>query len=256
MIDFMIFIIGLCVGSFLNVCIYRIPTAKSIVRPRSFCPMCKAPIPWYDNIPVLSYILLMGRCRRCRMPISPRYVMVEILSALLALGLYGKFGLTPDFGAYALFAAALVTVTFIDLEHREVPDVISLWGMAAGVALFSVLRLDGGTSFISSFAVSMAGLLAGGAMMFILGVAGEMVFRKEALGGGDVKLMAMIGSFLGWKLAVMTFFMAPILGAGIALFMKLKYKTEAVPYAPYLAAGALINLFWGSRIIELLFPLS
>lgn len=249
----LIFVIGLCIGSFLNVCIYRVPRAKSIVRPRSFCPQCGKAIKWFDNVPLLSFIVLLGKCRNCGKRIPFRYPLVELLTALLGILLYWHFGPAAAFPAYWAFICALTAVTFIDLEFTEVPDVISLPGILAGIVFMTVFQIDGSTSALGSFLNSLAGMFVGGLMMFLLGVIGEWAFQKEALGGGDIKLMAMIGAFLGWKLVILAFFAAPLLGSGVALYMKFKYKTEALPYAPYLSLGALVTLLWGNKIIGFLF---
>lgn len=252
----LVFIIGLCIGSFLNVCIYRIPEARSILKPRSFCPNCKKPIPWYDNIPLLSFLVLRGRCRSCGASISPRYPAVELLTALAGVMLLWFFGLTPRFFAYGVFTCALIVIVFIDQKHREIPDFITIPGIFVGAVLMTVFRLDGAESAFAAFGDAFGGIFLGGLMMFIMGVVGEVLFRKEAVGGGDVKLMAMVGAFLGWRLAILAFFIAPLAGVGVALFMKIKYKADAVPYAPYLALGAMISLLWGNRIVEILFGIS
>jgi leader peptidase (prepilin peptidase)/N-methyltransferase len=248
-----VFILGLCIGSFLNVCVYRIPKAKSIVRPRSFCPDCGKSIKWYDNIPLVSYAILRGRCRNCGKRIPLRYPLGELLTGLVSLLLYWYFGPTGAFAAYWVLACILITISLIDLETWEVPDVLSIPGIVAGVVLMSVFRLNGASNSGWAFLDSVSGMLAGGLMMFLLSVIGEWAFRKEAVGGGDVKLMAMIGAFLGWKLTILAFFAAPLIGSGVALFMKIKYKTEAVPYAPYLAVGTLVSLLWGKKILGVLF---
>lgn len=253
---FLVFILGLCIGSFLNVCAYRIPKAKSIVRPRSFCPDCGKSIRWYDNIPLVSYAMLLGRCRNCGKKIPLRYPLGELLTALVGVLLYWYFGPTGAFAAYCTLACALIVITLIDLETWEIPDVISIPGIFAGMILMTVFRLNGASGAGWAFLDSVAGMLAGGLMMFLLSVIGEWAFQKEAVGGGDVKLMAMIGAFLGWKLTILAFFAAPLIGSGVALFMKIKYKTEAVPYAPYLALGALVSLLWGNKIIEVLLGIS
>lgn len=250
----LVFILGLCIGSFLNVCVYRIPKARSIVRPRSFCPDCGKSIKWYDNIPLVSYAILRGRCRNCGKRIPLRYPLGELLTGLVSLLLYRYFGPTGAFAAYWVLACILITISLIDLETWEVPDVLSIPGIVAGVVLMSVFRLNGASNAGWAFLDSILGMLAGGLMMFLLSVIGEWAFRKEAVGGGDVKLMAMIGAFLGWKLTILAFFAAPLVGSGVALFMKIKYKTEAVPYAPYLAVGTLVSILWGNKILGFLLP--
>ena len=253
---FLIFILGLCIGSFLNVCVYRIPKARSIIRPRSFCPDCGKSIKWYDNIPLVSFAILRGRCRNCGKTIPVRYPFGELLTGLVSVLLYRYFGPTGAFAAYWVLSCALIVIALIDLETWEVPDVISIPGIAAGVILMSVFRLDGASNAGLAFLDSIAGMFVGGLMMFLLSVIGEWAFKKEAVGGGDVKLMAMIGSFLGWKLTILAFFAAPLIGAGVAIFMKIRYKTEAVPYAPFLAVGTLVSLLWGNKMLDILLGVS
>ncbi len=250
---FLAFILGACVGSFLNVCIYRLPLGKSIIWPPSHCPGCKHPILWYDNIPLISYVVLKNRCRHCGDHIPVRYFIVELITALSGMLLLYYFTFSAEFFVYGLFTCALITVVFIDIEHQEIPDVITVPGIAVAAVLMTVFRLDGSVSYLASFVDSVFGILAGGGSMFLLGVVGELIFRREALGGGDMKLMAMIGALLGWKLVLLTFFIAPVLGLGIGLFMKFRRQKDAIPYAPYLALGALISLFYGYKILDHLF---
>lgn len=247
-----VFVMGACVGSFLNVCIHRLPIGGSLIRPGSRCPECKKPIMWYDNVPLLSFIILKARCRSCGTSIPFRYFAVELITPISWLALFHKFGFTPEFFVYALFISTLIVITFIDLEHGEIPDEISIPGIFVGAALMSVFTLDGSGSKLLSLFDAVIGIVAGGGMMFLLGVAGKMAFKKEALGGGDIKLMAMMGAFLGWKLVLFTFFLAPVLGSGAAIYMKLKYKAETLPYGPYLALGAMISVLWGEKILGLL----
>ena len=248
-----VFIFGAIIGSFLNVCIYRIPLGKSIVRPRSFCPFCEHPILWFDNIPLVSFLLLRGRCRYCRRSIPLRYFLVEFLTALSGMGLLFYFPPGIRFFIYWLFTCVLITVAVTDIEYQEIPDVISIPGIFIGMVLVTVFRLDGSDTYVRSFLNSALGILAGGGSMFLLGFFGELIFRKEALGGGDVKLMGMVGAFLGWKLALLTFFLAPVLGSGIGIFMKIRFKRERIAYGPYLAISALISLLYGNKILDYMF---
>jgi leader peptidase (prepilin peptidase)/N-methyltransferase len=248
-----VFIFGTIIGSFLNVCIYRLPLGKSIVTPRSHCPFCGRAIRWYDNIPLISFVVLKRRCRNCGTPIPVRYFLVELVTALSGILILYHFSMTPAFFIYWFFTFALITVVAIDVEHQEIPDIISIPGIFVGIVLMTAFGLDGADSYLKSFFNSAIGVLVGGGSMFLLGVVGELVFRKEALGGGDVKLMGMIGAFLGWKLALLTFFLAPVLGAGVGLFMKIKFRREVIPYGPYISLAALINLLYGDRILGYLF---
>lgn len=247
------FIMGAVIGSFLNVCIYRMPLGKSIVNPPSHCPFCGRRIRWYCNVPLLSFIFLRGKCLECKRPIPVRYFLVELATALLGVALLYHFSLTPAFMVYCLFSCALIVVVGIDVEHQEIPDIISLPGILIGLVLMTAFRLDGSSTYMGSLVNSVLGILAGGLSMFLMGAAGEFLFKKEALGGGDVKLMAMIGAFLGWKMVLLTFFLAPVTGAGVGIFMKLRFGKEIIPYGPYLALGALVSLFFGDNILRYLF---
>lgn len=250
---FFVFIFGVVIGSFLNVCIYRIPLGRSIIWPRSFCPFCEHTIRWFDNVPLVSFLFLRRKCRYCARPISWRYFIVELLIALSGMALLYYFSPGARFFVYWFFTCAVITITFIDIEHQEIPDVISIPGIFAGVVLMTAFRLDGSSAYGASFMNSVLGIIAGGGSMFLLGLFGELVFKKEALGGGDVKLMGMIGAFLGWKAVLLTFFLAPVLGVGVGIFMKIRFRREVIAYGPYLSLGALISLLYGNRILEFLF---
>ncbi|MDP2913373.1 MAG: prepilin peptidase [Candidatus Omnitrophota bacterium] len=246
-----VFVLGSIIGSFLNVCIYRLPKGKSVIFQPSSCPGCGKHILWHDNIPVLSYCALRGRCRFCKARISPRYIIVEILTAGVLALIFAAFGMTPKFFAYSLMACGLIVATFVDFEIHEIPDQVSIGGLIAGISLsaafpsiFDVtLRSHG---ILNSF----AGIFAGGGSIYIMGFFGELVFGREAMGGGDVKLMAMIGSFLGWKLVILTFFIAPIFGAVIGIILRIKDGREIIPYGPYLSLAALLTVFFGERILR------
>ncbi len=254
MVDYVfLFIFGAIIGSFLNVCVYRIPRGRSIVRPHSYCPECRSPINWYDNIPIISYLTLQAKCRYCGKRIPVRYFLVELLSALMTMALYFYFSLSAAFFAYLIFTYILIIIVFVDIERQEVPDVLSIPGIFLGMILVTAAAvIDGGMPW-KALLNSFIGALAGGGSMFLLGFFGEMIFRKESLGGGDVKLMAMVGAFLGWKLVILTFFMAPVLGLGVALFMKVKKNKEVIPYAPYLSLGAVVSMLYGEKILRYLF---
>lgn len=249
-----VFIFGAIVGSFLNVCIYRLPKGESIVNPPSHCPKCGKPISWYDNVPILSYLILKGRCRACKVPINPGYIIVELITASLAVVLVSVFGLGPKFAGYSILSAGLIVATFADLETREIPDEVSLGGLAAGVIFASVFPgLLGEAVWHKALIGSLLGALAGGGSIYLMGFFGEMVFRKEAMGGGDVKLMAMIGAFLGWKLALLTFFLAPLFGSVVGVILKYKDGRDIIPYGPFLSLAAVSSVFWGDIILRRLF---
>ncbi len=249
----LVFIIGAMIGSFLNVCIYRIPNAESIIFPPSHCPKCSKRIKWYDNIPILSYIVLMGRCGHCRRRIPIRYLIVEVLTAVLILLLYRTFGISTKFFTYSAFTSVLIVVTFIDIATMEIPDSLSLGGLVMGVVLSAIFPvLFNSASRMESLLGSVIGALVGGMIIYIMGVIGKLIFKKEAMGGGDVKLMAMIGSFLGWKLALFTFFIAPIFGAVFGLVMKMRDGRDTIAYGPYLSLAAVITIFFSKFLLGLL----
>ena len=260
-----VFIFGAVIGSFLNVCIHRMPTeGYSLISPRSHCPNCKKPILWYDNVPLLSYVVLGGECRFCRQKISFRYFAVELLTAAMFLFLYNLFGLSYNFFFCALFLCGLTVATFVDIQHRIIPDEISLGGILAGF----ILRTASGIS-ISPLAFnphplvnSLLGIIVGGGVIFLTGFIFDIVYFKllkrpaiqgetQSMGDGDVKLLAMIGAFLGWERALLTFFIAPFFGAVIGFANLLIKKDHTMPYGPFLSLGAVLSLFWAEKIIGL-----
>jgi leader peptidase (prepilin peptidase)/N-methyltransferase len=239
------FVFGLALGSFLNVCIYRVPLKKSIVRPPSSCPKCGAEIRFYDNIPVISYITLLGRCRHCRAPISPRYPLVEIIIGFLSVALFIQFGLSPKTIFLLLFTAALIAIAFIDLDHKIIPDVISLPGILVGLAF----------SFFPSAGIfpldALIGAAGGAAFLLLVGTVFEKVTGREGMGGGDVKLLAMIGAWMGWKALPFIILISSLTGAvigGVSLVISRQGVRSRIPFGPFLALGALIFLFFGDDI--------
>lgn len=249
-----VFIFGSVIGSFLNVCIYRLPKGKSVVRPASSCPKCGTYISWYDNIPLLSYLILMGKCRACKAAILFRYFLVELITALILTALFAAFGPNARFFAYSIMACGLIVATFVDFEINEIPDEVSLGGIVVGLALsFAMPSLFGAVSRGGALLESFLGAVAGGASIYIIGYIGELVFKKEAMGFGDVKLMAMIGSFLGWKLILLVFFVAPLFGSIVGIILKIKSGRETIPYGPYLSLAALVAVFFGEKILKTLF---
>ena len=251
----LIFLFGLAIGSFLNVCIYRMPRNESIVSPGSRCVSCKKPIPWYDNIPLLSYVLLRGRCRSCRAKISPRYFFVELISALCFLILFMHFRFNYIFWIYSLLASGLIVITFIDLEFQIIPDSITIAGIFAGLLLSIIFPgVQGAFTWKRAFLNSISGVLIGGGLIYLTGVLGQLAFKKESMGGGDVKLMAMLGAFLGWKMAVLIFFLAPFFGAPAGIYVKFIKKEDIIPYGPYISLAGFVAMVWGHRILSILLP--
>ena len=238
--------VGCCIGSFLNVCIYRLPLDLSIVSPRSFCPGCRVPIRAYDNIPLVSYLLLGGKCRNCGAGISWRYPLVEALTGGMALALFLKFGVSLSFFASFVLSAALIVISFIDLDHRIIPDLISLPGIAVGF----LLAFFGPLATVKD---SLIGLLVGGGSLYLVAFVYEAITKREGMGGGDVKLLAMIGAWLGWKAILFTLFFASLsgtlIGGGVMLIHK-QGRHYAIPFGPFLAFSALAYVFFGPELID------
>ena len=258
LIEIFVFGLGACVGSFLNVCIVRLPKEESIVHPSSHCVACKKSIAWFDNIPFLSYIILGGRCRYCKAKFSVRYFVVELITALTFLGFYWYFGPAPVTAAYWVMVSGFIVATFVDFEHRIIPDEVSVGGMFAGLALsFMIPELQGVAvkqgmilPHLKALGYSLVGLLVGGGSIYLMGLLGDAIFKKESMGGGDVKLMAMVGAFLGWKVALLTFFIAPFFGAVYGIIEKIRTKDSAIAYGPFLVLGTLVSMFYGEQIIH------
>lgn len=321
------FMFGSIIGSFLNVCIVRLPYEQSIAFPSSHCVHCKKPIAWFDNIPLLSYWILGGRCRQCKVKISVRYFLVEFLTAVSFLLFYKYFGLNVVLVPYLVMLSGFIVATFVDFEHRIIPDEISIGGTIAGV-VFSIFipQLHSVDVFWKSALWSVVGLLVGGGSIYLMGVLGNMFMprsirkieriskeefyellvpltpdvleglwdnlvrsgymtqsgkvsdtfwqlknyrelqldppfmslnkkiykslKMDTMGGGDVKLMAMVGAFMGWKMALLTFFLAPFFGAFYGMIEKIRTKDSAIAYGPFLILGALLSLFKGEDIIR------
>ena len=246
------FALGAVVGSFLNVCISRLPENQSIVKPASRCPSCSTPIRWYDNIPLISFIILRGKCRRCGCSISWQYPAVELLTAILFVVLMQEFSNPIALVIYLVFVCALIVVTFIDLKHYIIPNEISIPGVFIGLALSLVpARLTGGQMASSSFIDSLIGCIVGGGILYLTALFSLAVFKKEGMGGGDIKLLGMVGAFLGWKLAIMTIVLGSMLGAvvGVTLILlRLKLRTDYIPFGPYLALAAVLSLLYGEQL--------
>ncbi len=246
MLEVLSFIFGALVGSFLNVCIYRLPKDESIVFPGSHCPHCNKPIAFYDNIPILSYLILRGKCRNCGKPISPQYPLVEAVSALGSLLLFSTFGPTWSYLIYYFFFASLIVIAVIDLYHQIIPDVISLPGIGAGLLASLVLPEI-------TFFNSLMGVLLGGGSLFLVATIYQWLFKREGMGGGDVKLLAMIGAFLGWKAVILTILFGSLVGSLVGIGMmtvKGKGFKYAIPFGPFLSLGAAFALFYGERVIR------
>lgn len=242
-----IFIFGLIIGSFLNVVIYRLPLHQSLAYPSSHCPFCNAKIKPYDNIPVISYVLLLGRCRSCKKHISLRYPLVELLTGCMIVLLYMKYGPGIDMLMLFILSASLIAITFIDIDHRIIPDTLSYPGILVG--------------FVSSFFIpinnpvgSVIGMFAGSGILFIVAYLYEKITGAEGMGMGDVKLMAMLGAFLGWQASIFIIIMSSLIGsiAGIGLMVFAgKSRKFAVPYGPFISLAAVVYMFYGQFLIDL-----
>ena len=242
---------GLALGSFLNVCIHRIPLKISIINPPSRCPQCGENIRFYDNIPLLSYILLSGKCRNCGQPVSIRYPLVELITGLLSVSLFIRYGISGGYFLFLAFSASLVVISFIDLQHQIIPDVISLPGILFGLAM----------SFIPGYITwndSLIGIIGGGGALYLVAVVFEKITGKEGMGGGDIKLLAMIGAWMGWQaipfIVLFSSFIGSIIGGGSLLISRQGLRTK-IPFGPFLALGALIYLFFGREFVSWYFQL-
>ncbi len=245
------FLFGSCIGSFLNVCIYRLPREQSVVYPPSRCPQCESLIAWYDNLPVLSWLMLGARCRECKKAIPWRYPLVEAGTALAFAAVFSHFGLNLIGWIYAMFVAALIASSIIDLDFQIIPDEISLGGLVVGLILsFLVPALHGTASPWVSLGRALVGMLVGGGVLYGTGILGDILFRKESMGGGDIKLLAMAGTILGWKLVLFTFFIAPMLALIPGLVVLLVKRSHVIPYGPFLSLGLVLALFAGNDIIR------
>ncbi len=242
------FLLGAVVGSFLNVVILRLPDdSQSIVFPGSHCPKCGTDLHWYENIPMLSYLVLGGKCRSCKTRISVQYPLVELCMAILTLALYNRFGLSFELFFYFLFLAALLVIIFIDLHHQIIPDVISLPGIVIGFA----------GSFINaqvSWQQSGLGILTGGGILYAIAFGYYLLTRRDGMGGGDIKLLAMIGAFLGWQSLLYVVFASSLTGSIIGIGAMIKQGQGGrtrIPFGPFLALSAISYLFFQEQILSL-----
>ena len=247
--EIIIALIGAAIGSFLNVCIRRIPAGESLVLPASHCPQCNYFLKFYDNIPIISYLWLRGKCRNCRKAISLQYPFVELLTAIVALLLFWKFGLNLKFIPPFLFTCALIVIAFIDFEHKIIPHVLTL----TGIPVFAVLAVAiMGLPAVDSF----LGIMIGAGVLYFVAVYYEALTEREGMGGGDVNLLAMLGAFFGWKSLFFILFVSSLLGAIVGLtviLVKGKDMKYAVPFGPFLSLAAFSCIFFGDYLLRLLF---
>jgi len=249
-LEIFFFSVGAAVGSFLNVLIYRLPEEKSIILPASHCTICNHAIRFYDNIPLLSYLFLKGRCRNCSESISLRYPLVELLTAIMSLMAYWKFGPSTQYLCAFVFVCSLIAITFIDLDHQIIPDVISLPGIPIFfLAAVFVMKLR----FLDAF----LGFLIGGGVLFGVAFVYELITKREGMGGGDIKLLAMIGAFLGWQSLLFVLLVSSFAGAAVGItvmIVKGQDMKYAVPFGPFLSLGAIAYLFFGGYLSGMFFP--
>jgi leader peptidase (prepilin peptidase)/N-methyltransferase len=243
------FVAGSIVGSFLNVCIHRIPVHQSVIHPRSRCPRCENLIPWYQNVPILSYVFLRGRCANCKERISPVYPLVELITACYFLLLYRTFGVSIPFLIYAFFGCSVIVLIFIDFYHRLLPSVITFPSVALGLL----------SSFFNPLVRPMdsgLGVLVGGLIPTIVLIVYKWIRKREGLGHGDIVMLAMVGAFLGWKQVLFVLFASSVLGSiiGILVIVLFKKATDfMLPFGSFIGIVALIAVFWGKQF-WLLFP--
>ncbi|MCL4491853.1 MAG: prepilin peptidase [Nitrospirae bacterium] len=268
-LELITFVFGLIVGSFLNVCIYRLPRDISVVRPPSACPLCTTRIRPWENIPVVSFLFLRGKCRHCGELISIRYPLVELLNGIFYVSVFRHFGPGWHLPFLLALASAMVVITFIDLDFQVIPDVITLPGIIVGIVGASLfipdpfLTADVGPRIpdfinfqpaiinhqaIVGFKNSLIGLLLGGGLFYLIAV-----LSRGGMGGGDIKMMAMVGAFMGWKAVLLTTFLGSLTGSVVGIFLMIakgKGRKAKIPFGPFLALGALITLFLGGNILR------
>jgi leader peptidase (prepilin peptidase)/N-methyltransferase len=252
-IGLLVFVLGTVTGSFLNVLIYRIPLELSIVQPASFCPLCQKNIHWYDNIPLLSFLMLEGKCRHCAGVISPRYFIVELMTGLLWFGAWLFYGVSGFFAAGVILLSFLLALSVIDLERGILPDKLTVTGMIFGLGLsgfYPLLFKE--TLWYQGIFQSFLGLAVGALILLATAYLGKKIFKKESMGEGDIKLLAMAGAFLGWQKIILVFFLAAFLALPFALYFKYRKGREIIVYGPYLAAASALLFFMGDWMLRIL----
>lgn len=267
-----IFILGAAIGSFLNVVIYRVPHEQSIIYPNSACPNCQKPIKPYDNIPILSWLVLGGKCRNCQNPISPRYLFVELLTGLLFLIVYWSVGLNAFLPVVLAFVAAIVSLAFIDAEHKILPNVITYPLLVFALLVRIIFPLFFGANFFSDFnlfplnqmqdfpvwAISLIGAalgaIVGGGFLWLVGAIWKKLRGVDAMGLGDVKMMFAVGALLGWRLTLLSIFLGAFSGAAIGIFVIARQKEKdfqtQIPFGIFLGIGSILSLLFGEQIIH------
>ncbi len=242
----LIILFSILLASFYNVCIHRILINESIIYPSSYCPNCRHPLKILDLIPILSYVLLLGRCRYCKSKISPRYLIVELITPILALLLYSKLGFTWQFISYFTLVSLLIITSFTDIEQQIIPNILIFLGLIFGL-LFSL------TNITINFLDAILGLIVGAGSLLIIALISLLIIRKEGMGGGDIKLLGVIGLFMGWKMTLLTFLFSIYLGGLFSILLlplRIKKRDDYIPFAPFISLATLVTLLWGKDMIS------
>lgn len=243
MINIFIFIFGIIIGSFLNVCIYRIPLKESIGFPASHCPNCNTYFRAMDLVPILSFLFSQGKCKYCAKEISFQYPIIEFINGLVYLLLYLKFGYSIEFLGYAVLCSILIVVAVIDYYHKIIPDTINIFGLIFGL-IFHAINF----SNFSNLLQYIFGFLIGGGFLLLIAV-----LSKGAMGGGDIKLMAVLGFWLGWKFTLLILFLSFFLGGLISIILillKIKGRKDTIPFGPFIVLATMVTVFYGNNIIN------
>lgn len=252
MLAFFAFALGACVASFLNVVVWRVPRGESIVSPPSHCPKCNAPIKWWQNIPILSWLALRGKCANCREPISPRYILVELLGGVLFLFAFWKYGLVVDLVVAWIWISLMIVGSLIDFDHKLLPDFVTVGGMVLGLVYWAAVGFV--TKNFMPCVWSLSGLVFGFGLLWLIRFFGSKAFKREAMGMGDVFLMGAVGALFGPVAVLFTLVMSSLLGSVVGLSMialsKARFgKFVEIPYGPYICLGCLAWMFAGQEIV-------
>lgn len=246
MILVMVILFSIIIGSFYNVCIHRIINGESVLYPSSYCPNCGHSLAPLDMIPILSYIFLLGRCRYCKQKISFRYPIVEMITPILAIFLYNSYGLSLKFVCYFIFEGILITISFIDIQYQIIPNFMISIGLLFGL-LFAMMNISVG------FIDGLLGLAVGSGSLLMVALVALLIFKKEGMGGGDIKLLGVIGLFLGWKLTLLTLLFSIYIGGIFSVFLllfRLKTREEYIPFAPFISIASFSALLWGENVVQ------
>ena len=263
MLAFFAFALGACIASFVNVVVWRVPRGESIVSPPSHCPKCNAPIKWWQNIPILSWLALRGKCANCRGPISPRYILVELLGGILFLFAFWKYGPVVDIVVAWTWISLMIIGSLIDFDHKLLPDFVTVGGMILGVALWTFYGLSF-RNFHPDFTnlrmymplmFSLAGLAFGFGLLWLVRYFGSKAFKREAMGMGDVFLMGAVGALFGPVAVLVTLILSSVIGSVVGLSAVALSKTRLgrfteIPYGPYICLGCLVWMFWGPQLVN------